>query len=319
MQNLFWIAGYPKSGNTWVRLFIAAITRERPNAFAAMEETALQCSARLMVAAVRGGAFAYSHKLDVLADRAFIQRNFNERLDRRAGGGRHLLVKSHSYAGSVNGQLQIAEGVAAKAIIVIRNPFDVCLSFSRHHGLDVGDAVEAMCNAAAMLPEHEVAHPMFLSSWGENVRSWLRREDFASLTIRYEDMVAKPITTFRRIAAFASQVRGERQILHALKQTQFDLLRSQEEQSGFAERSRKAERFFAQGTVGAGFAALSPAQRERLFTHDEDLCRALGYFYSGDELSIGEIDLEALDRVLRGGQGEVEADGQPAGGEGSIR
>ena len=83
--------------------------------------------------------------------------------------------------------------------------------------------------------------------------------------MRYEDMLAKGLETFTKLAIFLGLPNDENLILQALENTSIDRLKKLEDDvGGFAEKPAKCERFFRSGRTGEGAERLTLDQRIRL-------------------------------------------------------
>src|SRR5258708_1869228 len=127
MSHIFWLASYPKSGNTWLRVFL----RNLLDASASKDLNALHERFPYDIGAAYYRIFDPRPlneltRREVLALRGKVQRLI-------AGQNSHLtFVKTHSALVVDDGYHLIDPEVTVGAIYVVRNPFDVPVSFIFH-------------------------------------------------------------------------------------------------------------------------------------------------------------------------------------------
>ncbi|MFX9123758.1 sulfotransferase domain-containing protein, partial [Acinetobacter baumannii] len=82
------------------------------------------------------------------------------------------------------------------------------------------------------------------------VESWTAHKHRALIAVRYEDMLEKPLPTFTKVTRFLGLPAGRARIEKAIRFSSFDVLKAQEQRTGFVERSRRADAFFRAGRAG---------------------------------------------------------------------
>ena len=90
-----------------------------------------------------------------------------------------------------------------------------------------------------------------LLDWSGHVRSWLDQTEVPVHLLRYEDMLARPLETFRGAIRFAGLDNDDSQIAAALEQCRFERLQEKERERGFRERLTRAKVFFREGRSGS--------------------------------------------------------------------
>ncbi|MEM6486714.1 MAG: sulfotransferase domain-containing protein [Pseudomonadota bacterium] len=261
-HRIIWLASYPKSGNTWVRSFLATY-------FLPPEQAPdINTLRRFTTGDVRADFY------ETASGRTpFQAKDFDEWLRirqkallliARSKPTQHF-VKTHSRLGSIGVYPLIPPGLTAGALYLIRNPFDVCQSYSRHLGLSVDKTIDIMLN-----PEAKNASPAgifeVVGRWDDHIASWTGAPGLQHHVMRYEDMIAATDATFRALIAFFGLTLDKAAFRRAMAATSFDALKRQEEEKGFIERPAHMKSFFAKGQVGSWRDTLSPAQVARLST-----------------------------------------------------
>jgi hypothetical protein len=274
MGNIVWLASYPKSGNTWLRAFLANWLQdgERPLPLADLSRYAFDEALPAWYSDfVDDGD---TTKLDAIGVTALRPR-VHERLADLGSGS--VFVKTHNMMGALGGIPLHNLAVTAGAIYVVRNPLDVVLSLADHFGLPVDDAISFLGEErTGTLNDHLFVSQM-LGSWSTHVDSWTREPHPRYLTVRYEDMLDKPVKTFGRVLRHLNLASDARRLKQALRHADFRSLRAQEGREGFAERSPHAHNFFRAGRAGQWRTQLTRAQIDSVVArHGEQMAR-FGY------------------------------------------
>ena len=127
--------------------------------------------------------------------------------------------------------------------------------------------------------ENSVPEPV--STWSIHVKSWTGQPNPRLLTVRYEDMLDKPMIAFGNVCRFLGLRPPAERLERAVKFSSFDMLKKLEEEKGFKERSASAERFFRDGRQGQWREKLTGAQIGRVVAeHREEMAR-FGYVPEG--------------------------------------
>jgi hypothetical protein len=277
MGNIVWLASYPKSGNTWIRAFLANLIANRSDPVP-LNDLARYCDDEArpeFFNAVAGKPNTELSLDEILAIRprvhAFIATN--------ARGTR--FVKTHNYAGAFNGHPLHNADVTAGAIYVVRNPLDVVVSMTHHFGLTVDQAIERLGNEQVATVNDAMFVTQLLGSWSFHVKSWADHESERILVLRYEDLLEKPTKHFAKVARLVGIGQDRARIERAVKHAGFGTLSSLEKKHGFIEVSDKAARFFRTGKMNQWREALGREQVQRVVdAHREQMTR-FGYVPAG--------------------------------------
>lgn len=277
-RGIVWLASYPKSGNTWLRIFLYHITRIMMGI--PLEGNDLHQLDRSSVYEARlfplfdqflGRPTAEASWEDIVPIRPLVHAE----VARRANG--MIFVKTHMALISIDGTPVINVDATVGAIYVVRNPLDVVLSLSNHMGIPLEYAVETLCLDGYRVPHTaiEVYEPW--GSWRENVGSWTStRQDFI-LTIRYEDMLSSPSRAFSSVMRHLGQKPTAAQLDEAIGLSRFERLSEIEKEAPFRERSSHADRFFRFGRAGQWQDKLSEQQIRRIVSFNHRYMRRFGY------------------------------------------
>lgn len=276
-RNIIWIASYPKSGNTWVRIFLHNLLREmRGETEGAQDINALnrfsvwEQSVPIFME-VLGKPPAEASAEEIARARPFVQRLI-------AGRTKRILpAKTHLAYGHDHGVPTIDPEVTRAAIYLVRNPLDVAISYAHHMGKSVDQtiALMAMPNMCTPATDRHVGETM--GSWSQHVESWMRGVAFPLYLMRYEDMIADPHSSFEGLSRFLGLQPTKVQLAAAIAKSSFDALRAQEEARGFREKPQVAERFFREGKSGQWRQKLTKRQIETVQHEHAAVMQTIGY------------------------------------------
>lgn len=244
-KNIVWLASFPKSGNTWMRIFLANYLANTP------EPLSINQVHRFGI----GDSIVKTYRIIAPDfDPSDYRRTFELR-DKVLRGITNNnadvnFVKTHNMRAKGMGRDLIPAEYTRLGIYIIRNPLDVVLSYSRHFGLTIEDTVDAFAREDNATDADESTVAQLLGSWSMHVNSWERGLGFPKIVVRYEDMTEKPEETFGEVLKSIGIPIDEERLQRAIRFSSFDELSKQEEKTGFAERSLKTERFFAKGKTG---------------------------------------------------------------------
>lgn len=256
LQRIIWLASFPKSGNTWARSFLA-------NYFQPPGRTLDINSLRQFTTAdVRQDFFDRAN-----GGRPFRAQTIEEWIKVRpkalrliaASKDGHHFVKTHCQVIRIGNVPLIDPEVTAAAIYLIRNPFDLVLSYARHLSLDVDAAIGRMANPQTA-HRGDTGIVEVIGRWDDHIRTWTEARGLPLHLMRYEDMVADPAAAYRGLFAFLKAPVDEAQFARTLELTSFEALRKQEQELGFRERPAQMAQFFARGKAGGWREELSAKQ-----------------------------------------------------------
>ncbi|MBF0547628.1 MAG: sulfotransferase domain-containing protein [Candidatus Riflebacteria bacterium] len=278
MKNIFWIASYPKSGNTWMRIFLSNYQREDD------KPVDINCLSGGPIASDRSYFDTWSGvKASTLGDDVI--ENIRPEVYRcmAAKSKAPLFLKVHdAYILTSSGEPLFPTDVTLGAIYIIRNPLDMISSCSNHWGVSKEEAVETLCNENKELADskgklNEQLRQRVLS-WSGHVRSWLENSGLHVLIVRYEDMKKEPEATFGEVVKFCGFSFNKERLCKAISFSSFEEAKRQEEEKGFEERSPFAKgAFFRNGEAGGWRLELTPAMVKKMLSAHNSVMKRFGY------------------------------------------
>jgi hypothetical protein len=273
VTHILWLASYPKSGNTWLRAFLANYLSNGES------EVAINTLPTFAVGDMRAEPYAaLAGRPAAALSRAEINR-LRPAVHRRIAGSRPgiLFVKTHSVLGAIDDVPTITPDVTFGALYIVRNPLDVAVSFADHYGLTPAQGVRALCFKGLEIEPKEGHIRQVVADWTSHVESWEQARGLYRLSIRYEDMLTEPEATFGQVLAFLRLRNEPARLRRAIERSSFRALAAQEERGGFVERSKNARWFFRRGAAGGWRQVLDPADVELLIACHRQAMQAHGY------------------------------------------
>ena len=273
MDKARWIASYPKSGNTWVRMFINAYCSHYPvNLNTAFQFVSTDLPENVFAMTCATVLTEENCRLQFYVRPAMLINAIQLCRCKEVG------LKTHHGCYDVDGMPLIPPRLTVAALYIVRDPRDIAGSFAEHIGKPVDHAIELMgTDMASLNRDGHLCH--MLGSWSSHVTSWAVNEStsYPTTVVRYEDMLAEPDKTFRAILhAFGFKEIDEQRFAYALEQSSFAVLRQAEARDGFRELAN-GERFFRHGQAGRWRETLTGAQIERIETDHGAVMRRFEY------------------------------------------
>lgn len=277
MGNIVWLASYPKSGNTWLRAFLANLAANRADPVA-LNELSQYCADEADPALFTELAGCPNSELSV-EEIARLRPRVHAGIASRAQGT--CFVKTHNMAGRFDGHPLHNWDVTAGAIYVVRNPLDVAISMTHHFDIDLDEAIERLANENVGTANDALFVTQILGSWSSHVKGWADLAGDRILALRYEDLVSKPSKQFVKVAKLVGLGHDRARVERAIRHAGFQSLAAMEKEHGFVEASDKGRRFFRKGRINEWRETLSREQITRVVrTHREQMAR-FGYVPAG--------------------------------------
>ena len=247
---IVWIASYPKSGNTWVRSFLASYYFGHEGMFDVKHLEKIQ---------------DYPNKQFFKNEvkKGEIHKHWDESQKNLIDQKQIRFLKIHNSLIKAFGNDFTQPKYTLGVIYIIRDPRNVITSLKNHNNFKTyEEALQMMLNENAVLSDYSHlnnhAKTNIINSWKINYQSWLSNNFFRRLTIRYEDLIADPFQTFRDVLVFVNTICRFNdnfklnKFNNAVKSTSFDALQNLEEMGKFSENvysvnEKKKIKFFNQG------------------------------------------------------------------------
>lgn len=276
-SGLYWLASYPKSGNTWLRVFLSNLQANQEEAVSInLLSTAAMASNRDWLNDVLGFSTTELYRHETLALRPMVYEQAHQE------AVCPLICKAHDANIEVAGATLFSPQAMVKTIYVVRNPLDIAVSLANHLGVSVSRAVNNICDPHFTLINHNYRQqvPQPLLTWGRHVESWLDHQDLPIHVIRYEDMHTDSYKIFSEIATFLDINHEAPDIVRAIKNSSFEVLQRQESMEPFYERPPTSKAFFRNGRIGEWRDVLTNAEVGQIVAVNHSVMERFGYLDS---------------------------------------
>jgi len=284
MSRIVWLASYPRSGNTWMRIFLTNIRRGGD------QPADINSLVREPIASARED---FDDALGVESSDLTVEEieRYRPHAYRQmaADSVETLFLKIHdAFTLALGGDPIVPADVTLGAIYLVRNPLDVAVSFANYSGTFLDETISLMAQEGCVLAQSRCRldrqlHQRLLS-WSSHIKSWLDKPTFPVHVIRYEDMFRYPQETFTKAAHFSGLPHDEERVCRALKNSSFNVLQDQERIHGFRDRPATSQSFFRQGKAGSWREVLSKAQIARIIQNHGKVMERLGYLSTTGEI-----------------------------------
>lgn len=272
-----WLASYPKSGNTWLRLALKSLHQGG----ASIGLSDLSQYARM---AIRRSLFDGVLEADSGSmTEAEIERLRPAFHDLHFGtDGPAELCKVHDcWFRTEAGRAVFDPRHTRATIYIVRDPRDVAISWARFMGRSIDGSIRFLADRDAWLrPEPDRitrAIGQRLGDWSGHAASWIDESGLGPLVVRYEDMHADLPAILAQVAARLGWHATPSALSGAVDATRFDRLSREEAQRGFREKPDSAERFFHTGRSGGWREILTPDQAARIVADHAAMMERFGY------------------------------------------
>ncbi len=271
---ILWLSSYPKSGNTWARIFLTNyLFEETDNPFGNIDK---------INSYPRKKYFNFLEKKDftTLTERENSFKQYILSQEKINLNGELNLLKSHSFCGALNSNNFSNSNNTAGFIYFVRDPRSVAISLAHHNSETIENVVKMMINKNQfMQPDNNDGLIEFFSSWKFNYLSW-KNSKYPKLIIKYESMKKNPYESFKSMLNFISKFKkieiNENKIHKIIKKCEFTNLQNFEKKKGFKERKGN-DLFFRKGIVDEWKNRLPKNLNEQIKKEFKDEMDELGY------------------------------------------
>jgi hypothetical protein len=145
MPGILWLASYPKSGNTWMRVFLANLIlgESAPLPLQRINEVCSSEPNEIWFKPLVNKPVAELSEKKIAALRTKAQ-------ERAASLNQNIIpMKTHSLLGKDHGYPTISTKASVGVIYIVRDPRDVVISAADHYGLTIDQGIEMMADKAA--------------------------------------------------------------------------------------------------------------------------------------------------------------------------
>tara|TARA_B100000579_G_scaffold149761_1_gene121625 strand:- start:2885 stop:3757 length:873 start_codon:yes stop_codon:yes gene_type:complete len=289
MNNFFWLASYPKSGNTWVRAILSSLFFAKDYNFDfSLFDKITNFDSYENFNFIKDKNIKDFNNLQNLS---IISKYWTEAQKRLKSKKKYAIYKTHSCNVSIDNFIYADYKESDGLIYIIRDPRDLVISYSKHYRKSLDESINDMTNQNFTItnstPE-KTFHSILISRWDLHYKTW-KNLNVPKILIRYEDLIYDTKKTISLIIDFFIKNYNfkfnniESGIDKIIETTSFNKLRNHEKKYGFNEASYfyfkdgKAEYFFRKGVAGTWKNILSKNQASLIESQFKNTMEEIGY------------------------------------------
>ncbi len=234
---IFWVASYPKNGNTWLRTLLSAYYFTKDGFFS---NDSLLKNISQFPEKKYFEKFDYNINKPGDTSRFWIKAQENINFDKKI-----RFFKTHNFLGSIGGNEFTNLKNTIGAVYIVRDPRNVITSLKNHFELSYEEALKFMQNEKKFTYDYfkgeDYSDFQFISSWEKNYQSWINNKIFPTKIIKYEDLAEKTFFVFKNLVNFINKVCGnkdkfnKKKAQNAISSSNFLKLKELENKNGFLE------------------------------------------------------------------------------------
>ena len=243
-DKIFWISSYPKSGNTWMRSIIASLFFSEDGNFKFELFKKISSFEKHkfynFVKEKNDKDFNELQKTEIIS-KYWIEAQKNMSID---GGA--VFLKTHNANISVNNHEFTNSDLSMGLIYLIRNPLDVCVSYSNHLGINIDETINFMISDKTLTffeDPKKNRYPVPLGRWDNHINSW-KKLNVPKLLIKYEDLLLNTESILKKIINFFEKdlnimiQNKEIKLKNVKKTTKFEFMKDYKKKYGFDEAQK---------------------------------------------------------------------------------
>ena len=234
---IFWIASYPKSGNTWIRSLLSSYYYTEDGVFTG--DTLLKNIGQFPE---KKHFKTFDYNMAVPGDTTKFWIKAQEQLNKDK---KLRFFKTHNFLGKIGNTQFTDEKNTLAAIYIIRDPRNVITSLKNHFEMSYEESLKFMVNDRKYtydyFKKNDFSDFQFLSSWEKNYQTWINNKIFPILVVKYEDLIKQTYKEFKKVIKFIDNLIDkdnefdQKKALNALSSTSFSNLKKIENTKGFSE------------------------------------------------------------------------------------
>jgi len=277
---IIWLASYPKSGNTWVRHFLASLI------YSDQGKTGFDKLGYILQYPKKN---QFEDLVNDVSDFNEIKQNWIKSQNIINSDNKVRIFKTHHVLCSLDKHNFTDEKNTLGAIYIVRDPRNVLSSILYHFNLSsTEEALDFIQEEKKFIGnvKNKVNYPLhtLIGSWKTNYNSWKTiNKNF--LLIKYEDLILNPNTEFKKIADYITNILNlkfsKEQIKKSINESSFENLKNLEEKNGFIESIKdlknKKKIFFNLGPKNNWEEILNKKHVDKIVTSFNSEMKELGY------------------------------------------
>ena len=260
-----WIASYPKSGNTWMKLFLKSYFNSSNSDFSInpKPDDNFKVENFPITSEFKNLNIQYKDFAEIAKNWISMQSLIN--LNNKSN-----YLKTHNAMCSINGCQFTNNENTIGAIYIVRDPRDVAISYSKFLGKDIDETIKYILSDSCFeqdLFENELYKKSIMGNWSYHYNSWKNYKSNEIIIVKYEDMLKKTNETFFKVLNYLNKQKNievnEKKMMNAINLTSFNNLQKLEKNEGFKENP-SSKPFFRKGKIGEWKKILNSKQIQKI-------------------------------------------------------
>ena len=235
---IFWIASYPKSGNTWLRTLISSYYYSKDGIYS---DNIIK---RIGQFPEKRHFMEFEYDKNIITDTSRLwikaQQKINQDKQLR-------FFKTHNAFGALNNQKFTDRENSIGCIYIVRDPRNIITSLKNHYEMNDEQALKWMANEKQFiydvqnLEKDGYSDFQFISSWETNYKSWTVQKQIPIKFVKYENLLNETYMVFKDIVEFINNLTGinkkidRERLKNSVQSTSFNKLKNNEKKHGFSE------------------------------------------------------------------------------------
>ena len=292
MNSIIWLASYPKSGNTWLRLILSSLLFTDDGKFNNFDllKKINKFDKIKFFNFIKN--FSLSDYETILNNKEFddqlmltMFKYSIEAQKKLCKQNRILFFKTHNARIKMNNYYYTDESTTLGYIYLSRDPRDIAISYSKYLNQNCNNTIEYLINGQTRGSKIDYGFfPEIHLNWSNHYLSWKNFNQVPGLFLKYENLLTNLEEEILKIINFLENnfslnVNNKTiKLKNIIENTNFNFLKKIEKEKGFEEAPNHIKsNFFRKGTNQQWVSGLNTDQKNKIEKSFQFVMKELGY------------------------------------------